>query len=226
MKFVTDGSLGRLARWLRALGVDAEHVPAGAAGRHDALLALAARDDRVILTRDRRLMARREAAGAYLVDELLDPKRQLAVVSSHFGLRFRRGRLLTRCAKCNGEVETRLTPEEVATHPNIPEKGETKHERVLVVRTVSKSVLGRAQVAQGGQIHPVGHHQRVGGERRRPRGGGSAGDRSGSVGRESMAAGRRGRRRRRVARDESLIRRGETVKGAEFLPSESVWRVV
>ena len=121
LKFVTDGSLGRLARWLRALGVDAEHVPAGAAGRHDALLALAARDDRVILTRDRRLMARREAAGAYLVDEL-DPKRQLAVVSSHFGLRFRRGRLLTRCAKCNGEVETRLTPEEVATHPNIPEK--------------------------------------------------------------------------------------------------------
>ena len=121
LKFVTDGSLGRLARWLRALGVDAEHVPAGAAGRHDALLALAARDDRVILTRDRRLMARREAAGAYLVDEL-DPKRQLAVVSSHFGLRFRRGRLLTRCAKCNGEVETRLSPEDVAAHPNIPEK--------------------------------------------------------------------------------------------------------
>ena len=121
LKFVTDGSLGRLARWLRALGVDAEHVPAGAAGRHDALLALAARDDRVILTRDRRLMARREAAGAYLVDEL-DPKRQLAVVSSHFGLRFRRGRLLTRCAKCNGEVETRLSPEDVAAHPNIPDK--------------------------------------------------------------------------------------------------------
>ena len=50
------------------LWVDAEHVPSGAAGQYGNLLALAARDDRVILTRDRRLLQRREAVGAYLVE--------------------------------------------------------------------------------------------------------------------------------------------------------------
>ena len=29
----------------------------------------------------------------------------------HFGLTFERGKLLTRCAKCNGEVERKCTPE-------------------------------------------------------------------------------------------------------------------
>ena len=120
-RFVADGNLGRLARWLRCLGVDAEHVPSGAAGQYGALLALAARDDRVILTRDRRLLQQREAVGAYLVEDD-DPKRQLAQVSAHFGLTFERGRLLTRCATCNGEVERRCTPEEVAASTKIPEK--------------------------------------------------------------------------------------------------------
>jgi hypothetical protein len=78
--FVADGALGRLARWLRCLGVDAEHVPSGAAGQYGPLLALAARDDRVILTRDRRLLLRKDCVGAYLVEDD-DPKRQLAQVT-------------------------------------------------------------------------------------------------------------------------------------------------
>ena len=125
-RFVADGSLGRLARWLRCLGVDAEHVPAPTQSSqtknpYGALLALAQRDDRVILTKDRRLLQRKDAVGAFLVEED-DPKRQLARVSAHFGLRFRRGRLLTRCAKCNGAVERRCTPEEVAANDAIPAK--------------------------------------------------------------------------------------------------------
>jgi uncharacterized protein with PIN domain len=75
----------------------------------------------VILTKDRRLLQRKDAVGAFLVEED-DPKRQLARVSAHFGLRFRRGRLLTRCAKCNGAVERRCTPEEVAANDAIPAK--------------------------------------------------------------------------------------------------------
>jgi len=128
-RFVADGALGRLARWLRCLGVDAEHVPAGAAGQYGQgvpnaapqfvgsspphrmssilthegrkrekrfricdglylpgpengnLLALAARDGRVILTRDRQLLRRREVVGAYLVEDD-DPRQQLAQVSA------------------------------------------------------------------------------------------------------------------------------------------------
>jgi uncharacterized protein with PIN domain len=122
-RFVADGSLGRLARWLRALGVDAEHVPAGAAGEYGALLDLATKEHRVVLTRDRRVLRRREFrdVGVFVV-EPDDPKDQLRFVAKRFGLTFQRGRLLTRCAKCNGEVERKLSAEEVAAHPRIPAK--------------------------------------------------------------------------------------------------------
>ena len=123
--FACDGALGRLARWLRALGFDAEHVPAepGVSGRvqHATLLRLAERERRVILTRDAGLMARERRAGAYLVAED-DPKKQFATVAARFGLRVRKGRLLTRCARCNGRVEARMSTEEVATRDDIPER--------------------------------------------------------------------------------------------------------
>jgi uncharacterized protein with PIN domain len=123
--FACDGALGRLARWLRALGFDAEHVPAepGVSGRvqHATLLRLAERERRVILTRDAGLMARERRAGAYLVAEN-DPKKQFATVAARFGLRVRKGRLLTRCARCNGRVEARMSAEEVAARDDIPER--------------------------------------------------------------------------------------------------------
>ena len=111
--------------------MDAEHVPvpaqrSGNKGNNNncqygALLALAQRDDRVILTKDRRLLQRKDAVAAFLVEDD-DPKRQLARVSAHFGLSYRRGKLLTRCARCNGAVERRCTPEEVAANGAIPAK--------------------------------------------------------------------------------------------------------
>lgn len=52
----------------------------------------------------------------------LAPRPRPAQVSAHFGLTFERGKLLTRCAKCNGAVERRCTPEEVAASAIIPEK--------------------------------------------------------------------------------------------------------
>ena len=121
--FVTDGSLGRLARWLRALGVDAEHVPAGAAGEYRDLLRLAVDENRIVLTKDSRLTKRREFlnVGVFLVP-LDDPKEQLEKVSTRFGLTFQKKRLLTRCAKCNGPVEAKLSAKEVLTHPSIPKK--------------------------------------------------------------------------------------------------------
>ena len=98
-RFVADGSLGRLARWLRCLGVDAEHVPVPAQRlgnkgnnncQYGALLALAQRDDRVILTKDRRLLQRRTRWRRFWW-RTTTSKRQLARVSAHFGLRYRRG---------------------------------------------------------------------------------------------------------------------------------------
>ena len=51
-RFLADAMLGRLARWLRILGYDAEHFP----GEDDDLLRRARRESRVLLTRDSRLL--------------------------------------------------------------------------------------------------------------------------------------------------------------------------
>src|SRR5215207_8725140 len=51
--FLADAMLGRLARWLRVMGFDTAYDPALT---DPALVALARRDGRVLLTRDRRLL--------------------------------------------------------------------------------------------------------------------------------------------------------------------------
>lgn len=56
MKFVCDMMLGRLAKWLRLLGYDTLYFEDIS---DDRLLEIAARDDRLLLTRDRRLCRRR-----------------------------------------------------------------------------------------------------------------------------------------------------------------------
>ncbi len=86
LKFLVDGMLGRLCRWLRCLGIDAEFV-----GKHPGVLELAqmasdaARQGRVFLTRDARLAARRDCWGAFLLNSD-DPEEQLAEVSAHFNI--------------------------------------------------------------------------------------------------------------------------------------------
>ncbi len=54
-RFLADAMLGRLAKWLRILGYDAEYFP----GEDDDLLRQAWRENRVLLTRDTHLLRRR-----------------------------------------------------------------------------------------------------------------------------------------------------------------------
>ena len=71
--FVLDGHLGTLARRLRLLGLD---VLYSAEATDDDLAALAARDERILLTRDRALLMRRLVSYGYFV-RATDPDRQL-----------------------------------------------------------------------------------------------------------------------------------------------------
>lgn len=112
-RFAADAMLGRLARWLRALGYDTTYEE----GIHDVELARRARDEgRVLLTRDRRLPRERHVP-EYLVLEGDDPLEQLRAVVARFGLATG-GELFTRCLLCNAllrpataEEAGRLVPE-------------------------------------------------------------------------------------------------------------------
>ena len=98
-RFVLDGHLGRLARYLRMLGFDARYD--NRAG--DAVLArVSAEEDRILLTRDRGLLKRSIVRLGYLVRSD-DPRLQLAEVVERYGLA-RTAAPFSRCVRCNGEI--------------------------------------------------------------------------------------------------------------------------
>jgi hypothetical protein len=121
-RFVVDAMLGRLARWLRLLGYDALYDPAA----DDRELArCAAASGRVLLTRDRGLLARRLVTRGLLVeDEHLAG--QLRQVAAAFSLSLDPARCFTRCLACNSE--TREVPRE-EVGGRVPPYVQRTHER-------------------------------------------------------------------------------------------------
>lgn len=95
-RFVLDGHLGRLAAWLRALGLDTAHDRAA----DDAAIAeVSAREDRVLLTRDVGLLKRSLVRHGWFV-RATDPAVQLAQVVRRFRLDGRTAPF-SRCLRCN-----------------------------------------------------------------------------------------------------------------------------
>ncbi|WP_406303530.1 Mut7-C ubiquitin/RNAse domain-containing protein [Streptomyces sp. NBC_00885] len=98
LRFLLDVHLGTLARRLRLLGLDAayENEDIG----DPALAALSAKEQRVLLSRDRGLLRRREIwAGAYIYSDR--PDDQLRDVLERFAPRLAPW---TRCTACNGRL--------------------------------------------------------------------------------------------------------------------------
>lgn len=107
-RFFCDAMLGRLARWLRALGVDTAYVRDIEDG---VLVSRAIQERRVILTRDRRLPVEWRVGGCVVLesDTPLDRVREVA---DRFGLEWPR-ELFSRCLECNTPLEGALV-EDVA----------------------------------------------------------------------------------------------------------------
>ncbi len=99
-RFVLDGHLGRLNSHLRMLGLDCLYQN----DYDDETLAqLSVTEDRVLLTRDRRLLMRKSIAQGYLLRSL-EPWQQLREVVRRFGLQ-RWVRPFQRCIRCNHLLE-------------------------------------------------------------------------------------------------------------------------
>ena len=98
-RFVLDGHLGRLNAGLRMLGLDCAYqgnCP------DDELVERALVEDRILLSRDRRLLMRKSVVNAHLVRSL-DPQLQLESVIRRFGLG-RWFRPFRRCIRCNQQL--------------------------------------------------------------------------------------------------------------------------
>jgi len=105
-RFLADCNVGRLARWLRALGYDASyHARIG----DSELVREAAAENRVLLTRDRDLTKRRVIQTGVVRAILIrddDVIKQLRQVFAELGLELKEA--LTRCIECNSELESRV----------------------------------------------------------------------------------------------------------------------
>ncbi len=99
IRFVADVMLGRLARWLRVLGYDTLYDPAVP---RFLLPVEAKRENRILLTRSRRLVEEHPEVQSYLVypDR---PRQQLLEIMEHFHLG--RNWIFSRCTLCNRPVE-------------------------------------------------------------------------------------------------------------------------
>jgi uncharacterized protein with PIN domain len=104
-RFLADCNVGRLARWLRAVGYDAAyHAQIGDAE----LVREAAAEGRVVLTRDRDLTKRRVIQSGVVRAILIkddDVRTQLRQVFTELSLDLRQS--LTRCIECNAELVPR-----------------------------------------------------------------------------------------------------------------------
>ncbi len=99
-RFLADAMLGGLARWLRVLGYDT----VAAAHPSDADLVRQARQEgRILLTRDRALLAEKRPSQVLLI-ESTNPLVQLRQVVSHYGLPWQ-ARLFSRCLRCNALLQ-------------------------------------------------------------------------------------------------------------------------
>jgi hypothetical protein len=100
VRFVADGHVAALARYLRLLGFD---TLCDQGWDDPRLAAIAAGEGRVLLTRDRGLLKRRAVEHGVLVGSD-DPEAQLVEVVRRLGLAGRI-RPFSRCMRCNGLLD-------------------------------------------------------------------------------------------------------------------------
>jgi len=116
MRFLLDGMLGKLARWLRMIGY--ECVYSNDTDDRD-LLAMAKRDALILLTSDAELYrtAVARGIGSFLVEGRTEPER-LASLAERYGLDLNIDTAISRCPVCGwqlkevskGEIEESVPP--------------------------------------------------------------------------------------------------------------------
>ncbi|OYT52334.1 hypothetical protein B6U66_02280 [Candidatus Bathyarchaeota archaeon ex4484_135] len=124
MRFLVDAMLGKLARWLRLLGYDAEY---GRDASDDELLERARSEDRLLLTSDVELFRRALHSGvkAFLVKGSTEEER-LAQLASKLGVKLEVDLKRSRCPKCNSPVVE--VPKE-AVRGLVPEGSWSRYDR-------------------------------------------------------------------------------------------------
>ncbi len=111
MKFLTDGMLGKLTRWLRLLGYDVKY---SRSLNDEQLIETAKRESRILLTRDLKLyrQAMAQRINSFFVARTTEAKK-LASLAKRFNIKLDFDVTLSRCPKCNSRIKP-IAKEEIA----------------------------------------------------------------------------------------------------------------
>jgi uncharacterized protein with PIN domain len=105
LKFIVDHNVGKMAKWLRMAGFDASLFT----GADDAaIVAAALAEDRILLTRDRRIMKRRVIVSGLIKAILIESdhfKTQVQQILSTLKLDKSSFHPFTTCLECNRRLE-------------------------------------------------------------------------------------------------------------------------
>lgn len=103
LKFLADGMLGKLTRWLRILGQDVRY---SRSSEDEELLRIAKTGRRVILTRDLQLYQQAMTQGltAFLVEGAKEAEK-LAGLARRFDISLEFDSNVSRCPKCNSRIK-------------------------------------------------------------------------------------------------------------------------
>jgi uncharacterized protein with PIN domain len=99
-RFVVDCNLGRLARYLRLLGLDCEYRNDFT---DDDVATISVQQQRTVLTRDRRLLQRKIISHGFFI-RAIRPRDQAREVLSRLDL-YRSVKPFTRCTRCNARLQ-------------------------------------------------------------------------------------------------------------------------
>ncbi|OGW37631.1 MAG: hypothetical protein A2Y97_10670 [Nitrospirae bacterium RBG_13_39_12] len=113
MRFIADAMLGKLARWMRFLGFDTLYYSDISDKK---LIKLAREQNRIILTRDTRLI-KIKVIKDFLLIKANDSFKQLVEVINKLNLK--QFNLFSRCVKCNGLLARIIDKTEITNH--VPE---------------------------------------------------------------------------------------------------------
>ncbi|MFC2134202.1 Mut7-C RNAse domain-containing protein [Bacteroidota bacterium] len=100
LKFVLDVHLGKLAKYMRMLGLDTAYENNY---RDEEIVKISLDEKRAILTKDLGILKRKEVTHGYWIRNI-NVEKQVAEVIDRFDLRNELNQL-TRCLKCNGMLE-------------------------------------------------------------------------------------------------------------------------
>ncbi|KAL3657926.1 hypothetical protein V7S43_017125 [Phytophthora oleae] len=108
-KFLADSMVTQVGRWLRTIGVDVvawnpnELKAARSKDPKSVMLAYAAEEDRIVLTRDTGLPGRRDAGACFVLSDD-ECHKQFREVKLQFGLLEQLDTRSSRCARCNSDA--------------------------------------------------------------------------------------------------------------------------